>query len=172
MALTRQQVASRVLTMPERYVDRIPEMLEWPIPNYRNAGEWGLLVETLLARLRPGQIPISSRELQELRDLSEAMGLSTEGLSELPVRTSLSKEECESQLRSLPEQFAARIPQEDLRDLKQYRDSQEFRDLAEILLDSLTTSKVSITSQERDQLWLILDALDLPRLELAQLTVT
>lgn len=83
MNMTEAQVALEHL--PERYADRLPEQDRRDAAEFRDAGEWGELVELLVASLHATQAPISAAERDELRRLMQTMRVSTGELAKLRV---------------------------------------------------------------------------------------
>lgn len=172
MSLNEREIGNRVKTLPERFADRIPEVMDKSVLIYRNVGEWRLAAGRLKYLLVKKQTTITTRELHQLQEVMSAMGMPTESLSSLPTRESLTSQQLDGQMTKLPDQFATRVSSEHLEEMRESLDEAEYEDLVSMLIYSLKVSKAAITSQELDQLWLILDALDLPRLELAHLTVS
>lgn len=172
MALSRSVMEWQISTMPERFADRLPEQALESITSFRNAGEPKFLVDWLMASLVKRQITISTRERDELREILPMLRLSVAELDQVPVTPSLPREQFEEQASRLVERFRDRVLEDDREILTYVRDHQMWRELVMYTVESLHEAHSPVTSQERDDLWLLLDALDLSRQELAQLPVT
>ncbi len=172
--LSDREIRLRVQTIPERFQDRFPQ--DYPrLSRDRDSGEWEEVVENLLAALHQDRAPVSTRERDELHQLVSSMNLPRvrpEWLAGLETVPSLSREELIEHARTLPERYASRIPESDHWELTTPRDAGDWDDLAENLVRLLHDRRVSISDQEQSELWLILDALDLPRQKLRELRVT
>ena len=131
MRLTEGQVSYSMMTLPERFADRVPEAELREVIFWRNAGEWDQTVADLIAALHRHRTTISTREVQSLRDYLEtfrpALSQGTAGLEllqtvtrwldELRVIPSLTDEQMQERLRTLAERFRGRIPDEAVEDL-------------------------------------------------------
>lgn len=186
MVLSQEQMALQMSTLPEMYQDRLTPAELAAVTRYRDVGEWLLTVQTLVAALLKARAAVSTRELTVLRQHLATFRTTTDRsdwmrgqldrlesqLNELPIAQSLTSTELAEQMSRLPERYAKRLPAPMIEWLTGLRDEKEWEDLATSMVDLLRKYRVPISSQERTDLWLILDALDLPRTELAQLTVT
>lgn len=175
-------------TLPEQFADRLPEKDLQRVISYRNAGEWGEAVANLIAALHQSRATISTREAQALRDFLETfqpgwtssdtgariLEKTTHWLEDLPVIQSLTGPELVQWLREIPERFRNRLSPAEIEQLTVRPDEEEAEvwfEVAYDLMKALHRSQAPISSQERMELWLILDALDLPRHQLKDLPV-
>jgi|SRR6266540_7217328 len=189
MPLSEEQVAWRMGRIPERFVDRLTEKHVQEIAEYRNVGEWGAAIYTLAAALPQTKSPISSREKAAIQEFIETFRSTTDPsgewsrdleqmtqwLDSLTVVQSLTEPEMISRLRAIPERFADRLTPADLDRLTVRPEEEEpgvWEETGEDLMQVLRQRQVRITPEERRDLWMILDALDLPRTELMKLPVT
>lgn len=190
MRLSTGQVAGSMRTLPERFADRVPEAELQEVIHWRDAGEWDLTVAYLIAVLHRHQATISVREAQSLRDyletfqpvlsqgdagleLLETSNRQLDGLREIP---SLTDEEMKERLRTFAERFRGRLPDEVIEDLIIHPEEETepliWSEAADILVAELLKEHVTITEQERNELWMLLDALNMSRKELIQLPVS
>lgn len=176
--------------LPERFLDRLSQEDLKETVRFRDAGEWDLTVLNLIAALHQKQATISAREAQSLRDYLETFGpvLSQSGagaemlskatrwLDDLRVIPSLTDEQMRERLRTFPERFRGRLPDETIGDLvilpEEEAEPLAWPELAEILVSELREERVTITEPERTELWMLLDALNMSRKEWIQLPVT
>lgn len=76
---------SAVEHLPERYANRLPEHDRQDVEEFRDAGEWGELVDLLVASLRDTHAPVTTAERDELRQLMQDMNHPTDKLSTLRI---------------------------------------------------------------------------------------
>ncbi|MQA24933.1 MAG: hypothetical protein GEU94_05555 [Micromonosporaceae bacterium] len=188
MRLTEQQVAMRMATFPEQFADRLPAADLQEVISFRNVGEWAVSVSALIAALHRTRTTISSREARSLRDLMETfqpalsqtdigagnLRVTSRLLTELTVTPSLTEPELIDRLRAIPERFRGRLSPEEIELLTVRPDEEEagvWFEVAYELMDTLGRRRTPISTQERTDLSMILDALDLPRQKLRDLPV-
>jgi hypothetical protein len=189
MRLTEGQVSYSMGMLPERFLDRLTEQELQHILRDRNAGEWGLTVLNLIATLHQNRVTISAREAQSLRDYLEtfetSLGRSDSGmdllrqatrwLDDLRVIPSLTDEQMRERMRTFGERFRGRIPDEKIEWVVVRPEDEEpgvwFETMYD-LMEELLKHRVTITEQERNELWMLLDALNMSRKELIQLPVS
>jgi hypothetical protein len=175
--------------LPERFLDRLSPADLRHAMGYRDAGEWALTVVNLIATLHQNRVTISVREAQSLRDYLEtfetSLGRSESGrnllrqaaqwLDDLRVIPSLTDEQMKERMRTFGERFQGRIPDETVGDLVIRPEEEEpgvwFETMSD-LMKELLKHQVTITEQERNELWMLLDALNMSRKELIQLPVS
>jgi hypothetical protein len=189
MRLTEQQVGLKMAVLPERFADRLSEKdLYLPTSN-RNAGEWEEALINLVVALHRNQTTITAREDRSLREFLETfrpimagtefgtqrLESMTRWLDELKVVPSLTEPQMIDRLRTIPQRFADRIPPAEIESLTVRPDEEEpgvWFEVAYDLIRTLQRHRTPISSQERTELSMILDALDLPRQELSRLPAT
>ncbi|MGH3646149.1 MAG: hypothetical protein ACRDTM_03080 [Micromonosporaceae bacterium] len=172
MVLSESEMHWRIGNMPERYADRLPERSLKQIVSFRNAGEWKFVVDWLMASLVRHSVTISTRERDELAEILPMLRLPTDELEQLTVIPSLTDQEFEERAQTLVERFRDRVlDPEDLELMEDAQQRQRWRELIMDTVESLYEAKATITPEERDDLWLMLDAVRRPRLELSQLRV-
>lgn len=180
MALSADDVAARVSSFPERYGDRLPDKTLWFLTSYANGGEWLMALESLLGALHRSPFLVSTREREELTQILDRFRQAlpagrlqelTTWLGEAKLVQSLDDETAIELARTIPERYEDRLPERTREWMRETRDSQEWADLAETLVDLLHRDRTPISSEEQAELWLILDALDLPRQKLRELPV-
>lgn len=182
--LNEEQVATRMANLVERFADRLTPAQRESVARYRNVGEWLLTVQMLLGALSRDNRAISAREREELREylatfaavtlpeqLKAALQRMTDSLATLTVVPSLSEQEMIQRVRTLPKVFGERIPDEDRWELTDAENARDWVDLTEATVALLRRHRVPVTPEERQMLWLLLDAMDLSRATLAKLTV-
>jgi hypothetical protein len=183
MVLSEEQVATGMANLVERFADRLtPKQLD-NLARYRDVGEWLLTVQTLLGALRQEKSPVSTREREELGQylatfatarlperLMATVRQLTEDLAQLTVITSLTEREANQRARLLPKAFGNRIPDEDRGELADAMEARDWSTLTETTVDLLSRHRIPVSPDERRTLWLLLDAMDLPRSTLARLT--
>jgi hypothetical protein len=189
MRLSTGQVEGGMRRLPERFADRIPEAELREVIYWRDAGEWDQTLADLIAALHRHRATISDREARSLRDYLETFGpvlsqgsaglevleTATRSLDELRVIPSLTDEQMRERLRTFAERFRGRLPDETVEDLIIHPEEESepliWSEAADILVGELRTERVRITEQERNELWMLLDALNLSRKEWVQLPV-
>lgn len=189
MGLTDEQVGTRMAVLPERFADRLPEKELALTTSNRNAGEWAETLANLIATLHRNRTTISAREARSLREFLETfrpilarsdigtrkVEYMTRALDELTVTPSLSEQQMIDRLRTIPARFAGRIPPPEIDMLTVRPDEEEpgvWFETAYDLMTTLRRHRVPISGKERAELSMILDALDMPRVELRQLPAT
>jgi hypothetical protein len=172
--------------IPERFADRLPAKELRMSTEDRNAGEWGSAISILAAGLHRMNSPISSREKAELQELIETFrpatdpsgtrtrywDRTTQWLDSLTVVQSLTEKEMIRQLKAIPKRFADRLTPADVDRLTVRPEEEEpgvWEEIGDDLMQVLRQRQVRISEAERKDLWMILDALDLPRTELMRL---
>jgi len=188
MRLTEGQVSYSMMTLPERFLDRLSQEDLKETVRFRDAGEWDLTALNLIAALHQKPATISAREAQSLRDYLETFspGLSQSGagaemlskatrwLDDLRVIPSLTDEQMKERLRTFPERFRGRLPDETIEWVAVRPEDEEpgvwFETMYD-LMKELSKHRVTITEPERTELWMLLDALNMPRKEWIQLPV-
>lgn len=190
MRLTEGQVSYSMMTLPERFLDRLAaEDLRHTV-GYRDAGAWDMTVLNLIAALHHNRTTITTREAQSLRDYLETFEPSmsqseaemellrkaARWLEELRVIPSLTDKQTRERMRTFVERFRGRLPDETIEDLVIHPEDEAepgiWSETADILVKELRREQATITEQERNELWMLLDALNMSRKELIQLPVS
>lgn len=175
MVLDEVGIARRMATLPERLADRLDATSLAEATRYRDVGEWLLAVESLLRGLRTRPEPVTTRERAQLVELLETFGAGErvaglrQLLSNLPEVSSLTEAELEETAESLPELLRGRVPNRELRALEAAAETGDWEELVTATLGLLLREEIPVTQQQRRTLWLALDALDLPTVELPKL---
>lgn len=182
MTLSEEQVAARMARLPERFADRLaPEDLR-AVTRNRDAGEWLLTVQALIGSLSRADSPVSTRERAELRTLLETFAQparasrlspllerATAQLTALTEVSSLTEPQIAETAKTLRPTFGERIPETDRWELTDAQDEQDWLDLTQATVALLNKHRIPVTAAERRTLWLLLDAMDLPKQGLAEL---
>lgn len=178
MVLDEVGVARRMATLPERLADRLGQAELAEATRYRDVGEWLLAVESLLRGLRTLPAPVTTRERAQLAELLETFAASGAGdrvtglrqlLSNLPEVPSLTEAELDETAESLPELLRGRVPDRELGPLEAAAEMGDWEELVPATLGLLLREEIPVTPRQRRTLWLVLDALELPTVELAKL---
>ncbi|MGH3503554.1 MAG: hypothetical protein ACRDQA_22040 [Nocardioidaceae bacterium] len=69
--------------LPDRFADRLPEPDRRDLAEFRDAGEWGELIDLLVASLSASRAPVTAAEREELRRLMKGMSMPTNTLQKL-----------------------------------------------------------------------------------------
>jgi hypothetical protein len=72
---------------------------------------------------------------------------------------------------TLPERFADRVRPEDLDGLRSMAGAGEWQELVDLLVASLGLTRAPVTADERDELWSLMAAMDMPDDGMAGLNV-
>jgi hypothetical protein len=86
--MSERELADRMVLLPDMFADRLPEADLDDLRSMASGGEWGLLLDELVATLRVERAPVSILELDELRSLLTGWGMPTGQLDGLIVRGS------------------------------------------------------------------------------------
>jgi hypothetical protein len=81
------EIAQQASSLPRRFADRIPPDTLEIIELMEGGGEYGELTIELAASLAAHHVPVSAAERDELRALLEAMGMPTDPIGQLNVRS-------------------------------------------------------------------------------------
>jgi hypothetical protein len=81
------EIAERAHALPDTFADRLESVDLAAVREYAEVGEWGEEIDLLLASLRAGQRSVTLAERTELIALLEAMGMTTEAVDALKVRS-------------------------------------------------------------------------------------
>jgi hypothetical protein len=73
--------------------------------------------------------------------------------------------------KALPDRYANRVRPQDLDGMRSMADGGEWQELVDVLIASLAMTQAAVTSSERDELRFLLEAMDLPAGQLAELNV-
>lgn len=187
MRLSQGQVQFSMMTLPERFADRIPARDLEGVIRQRDAGEWGTTLPYLIFALHRNRASISEREVRSLCDFLETfppldiLEAAARYLDELPVLPSLTDTQMIDSLRAMPLRFADRLPAKSIEVLTDRPDEDddvgpvslltEYAETLEILIDYLHEHRVAISDEERSDLWMLLDTLNMSRQGLLQLRV-
>lgn len=87
------KLAKHTNHLPELFADRLPATDMDNLRSMAGGGEWGLMLDELLASLRVRQAPITAAELDELRDVLSGWSLPTDQLRILLVAGDLPLEQ-------------------------------------------------------------------------------
>ncbi|MQA78782.1 MAG: hypothetical protein GEV10_09955 [Streptosporangiales bacterium] len=71
--MDEKETARRAKALPDRFADRVGDELSI-LRSHAAGGEWGELVDDLLATLAKHKAPVTPAERDELRALAEATG--------------------------------------------------------------------------------------------------
>jgi hypothetical protein len=85
--VNQDDIANLVSALPDRFQDRLDGEGLADVRDAARAGEWGEAVDILLAGLIQTGTPVTVGEQGELRSLLEAMGMATEAVDALEVRS-------------------------------------------------------------------------------------
>ncbi|WP_280438085.1 hypothetical protein [Nocardia carnea] len=187
MALSPELVSEVLLTLPERFYDRIPDAdLRCPVA-LRNLGGSRGVVSVLLFLLDEHHVTVTSLEHSDLSDLAETFwpagehriaGQGTAAgagiLSRLPITPSLSEDELAVLLENIPARFRGRLPERRLKlltPISEDFDAKCYLSMVDDLVATLHRYRTPITDHERADIALMLDAVREPRLRLTQLPV-
>ena len=189
MRLSQGQVSYSMMTLPERFMDRIPARDLEDIIRWRDAGEWDLTLAYLIFALHRSRASISEREVRSLCDFLETfqpldiLEAAARLLDEFGVIPSLTDKQMIDRMQAMPPRFAARLPPESIEILTEPPEEDDvvpgqvwpdrwWSDMLEILITDLLQYRVLISEQEQSELWMLLDALNMSRRGLLQLRGT
>jgi hypothetical protein len=79
------ELAARTQRLPEVFADRVRDADLEGLRSMAGGGEWGELLDLLIAALRAGGSAITADEGDELRELLAGWGLPADRLNDLPV---------------------------------------------------------------------------------------
>jgi len=85
--VNQNDIANLVSALPDRFADRLDDDGLADVRDAARAGEWGEAVDILLAGLIHAGTPVTVAEQGELRSLLEAMGMATDAVEALNVRS-------------------------------------------------------------------------------------
>ena len=83
----------------------------------------------------------------------------------------MNESEVIERVEALPARFAGRVRPEDLDGLRSMARAGEWRELVDLLVASLGSTRAPVTAGERGELRSLLDAMDMPGTSLASLNV-
>ena len=86
MSMSDSERAARTKALPDIFAGRVPEDDLVGLRSMAGGGEWGELLDLLIAALRVTRSPVSAAEIGQLHELLTAWGLPTEQLTDLLVR--------------------------------------------------------------------------------------
>jgi hypothetical protein len=81
------EIAERACALPDTFADRLEPNDLATIREYAEVGEWGEEIDLLLASLRAGRRSVTAAERAELTALLAAMGMATDAVEALNVRS-------------------------------------------------------------------------------------
>lgn len=73
--MNEAQLAGRTARLPEKFADRLAEPDLAGLQTMAGGGEWGELLDLLVAALREAKAPVSAAERDELREVLAGWGL-------------------------------------------------------------------------------------------------
>jgi hypothetical protein len=85
--MNQNDIANLVSALPDRFADRLDGDGLADVRDAARAGEWGEAVDILLAGLIQAGTPVTVGEQGELRSLLDAMGMATDAVEALSVRS-------------------------------------------------------------------------------------
>jgi hypothetical protein len=84
--MNERELADRTVRLPDSFASRLADRDVDDLRSMAAGGEWGLLLDELIATLRVTGAPVSVDELDELRTLLTGWGMPTGQLDGLIVR--------------------------------------------------------------------------------------
>ncbi len=81
------ELAERAHALPDRFADRLEPGDLATVRQYADVGEWGEEIDLLLATLSATRQPITTAERSDLLVLLKAMGLPTDPVRKLSLRS-------------------------------------------------------------------------------------
>jgi hypothetical protein len=81
------ELAERAHALPDRFADRLEPNDLATVRQYADVGEWGEKIDLLLATLRATHQSITAAERSDLLVLLKAMGLPTDPVQKLSLRS-------------------------------------------------------------------------------------
>jgi hypothetical protein len=93
------------------------------------------------------------------------------GSRQEPEGDTVRESEVIERAKALPDRYTNRVRPQDLDGMRSMSDGGEWQELVDLLIASLAMTQAAVTSSERDELRLLLEAMDLPVAQLAELNV-
>ena len=84
--MNQTEIIQRAEALPDRFADRLPTQTLDSLRLMEAGGEYGELVIELAAALAAQDVPVTTGERDELRDLLDAMGMPTDPIGQLKLQ--------------------------------------------------------------------------------------
>lgn len=86
MSKKEAELAAQTKALPDIFAGRIPAADLAGLRSMAGGGEWGELLDLLVAVLHSNRVPVSTAEIDDLRQVLSGWGLPTDALAGLIVR--------------------------------------------------------------------------------------